>query len=544
MIEIPVDLPSELVPLSWLIGVWEGTGNVEYVVGEETVSRRFGQRVSFSHDGLPYLNYTSYTWLDDDERTPLVAESGYWRLHRTQLEGDPGPAMLPPTSTRPFTTAQSVETLRNSDGGFDLEVALVHQGGVSELYRRPRPGSAHARVRPPREGGLMGVVASSPFAFLPGAVLPEAVSTEAVPSESGTEDVASPVPVPLHYGDPFREQRELEAGRAIVDASDLGIVALAGDDRRQLLHALTSQDLAHLAPGDSAETLVLDPQGRVEYAAHVLDDGVTSWLIVDPGLASSLATFFDRMRFMLRVEVSDRSDDFAVVSSAAEIEGLPVAAPSGVPLTWRDPWSGVVAGGWQYAEGAHPGTDRVWFESIVARDRLAEAAALVSSGSVGVAGSLAAEALRIAAWRPRQSLDADERTIPHELDWIRTAVHLEKGCYRGQETVAKVHNLGRPPRRVVMLHLDGSDSVLPPHGAEISAEKDGEAREVGRVTSSAIHHDLGPIALAVVKRAVPIDAPLSIRVGDTVVAAAQQAIVPPGAGATADVPRLPRLGRG
>lgn len=372
---------------------------------------------------------------------------------------------------------------------------------------------------------------TSPFASLPGAVVPEAADA---PTRL----------VPLHYGDPFREQRELESGRAIVDASDLGIVALVGEDRRRLLHALTSQDLAALVPGESAETLVLDPQGRVEYAARVIDDGETSWLIVDPGLAEPLARFFDRMRFMLRVEVFDRSDEFAVVASTADIEGLPVAAPAGTPLTWRDPWSAVVAGGWQYAEGAHPGVDRTWFESIVRRDQLDEVADLVRSGRAGVAGSLASEALRIAAWRPRQSLDADERTIPHELDWLRTAVHLDKGCYRGQETVAKVHNLGRPPRRVVMLHLDGSDAVLPAHGAGITAEKDGEAREVGHVTSAAIHHDLGPIALAVVKRAVPIDAPLSVRVGDDVVAAAQQAIVPPGAGATADVPRLPRLGRG
>jgi folate-binding protein YgfZ len=375
-------------------------------------------------------------------------------------------------------------------------------------------------------------ISSSPFATLPGAVLPE---------QAG--EVSGPA-VPVHYGDPFREQRELEEGRAVVDASDLGILSLTGDDRRRLLHALTSQDLADIAPGASAETLILDPQGRIEYAARVLDDGHTSWLIVDPGLAEPLAAFFDRMRFMLRVDVAVRSGDLAVVASAGDIAGIPIASPSGVPLVWRDPWSGVVAGGWQYAEGAHPGADRTWFESIVERVRLPEVVELVRSGALAVAGSLAAEALRIAAWRPRQALDADDRTIPHELDWLRTAVHLEKGCYRGQETVAKVHNLGRPPRRVVMLHLDGSDAVLPAHGAEITAVKDGVEREVGRVTSSAIHHDLGPIALAVVKRAVPIDTPLSIRVGDDVVAAAQQAIVPPGAGATADVPRLPRLGRG
>jgi folate-binding protein YgfZ len=371
------------------------------------------------------------------------------------------------------------------------------------------------------------------FSSLPGAVLPEPGG-----------DAIDGVRVPLHYGDPIREQRVLEDGRAIVDASDLGVVSLVGDDRLRLLHSLTSQDLERLAPGESAETLVLDPQGRLEYAARVLDDGATTWLVLDPGFAAPLAAWLDRMRFMLRVEVADRTADMAVVASTRVIEELPVAAPSGVRLDWIDPWAAVVAGGWQYATAEHPGAERSWVESLVERDRLSEVVELVSSGRLVVAGSLAAEALRVAAWRPRQLAEADDRTIPHELDWLRTAVHLEKGCYRGQETVAKVHNLGHPPRRIVMLHLDGSDAVLPAHGSIVTAERDGVEREVGYVTSSVIHHDLGPVALAVIKRAVPSDVVLSIRVDDTVVAAAQQTIVPQGAGATADVPRLPRLGRG
>ncbi|MCL2514380.1 MAG: FABP family protein [Microbacteriaceae bacterium] len=134
MIELPVGLPAELVPLSWLVGVWEGTGVLDYAVGEDHVQREFGQRISFSHDGLPYLNYSSYTWVLDDERTPLVAESGYWRLSRPLTAGDPGPGMLPGRGERPFTDAESVETLRNDAEGFDIEVALVHPDGVSEVY--------------------------------------------------------------------------------------------------------------------------------------------------------------------------------------------------------------------------------------------------------------------------------------------------------------------------------------------------------------------------------------------------------------------------
>lgn len=139
MIDLPTGLPAELVPLSWLLGVWEGTGLVEYEVGDRVERHEFGQRVSFSQDGLPFLNYNSYTWLlgdhgEDRSTTPLVTETGYWRLSRPPTEGDPGPGMLPGTGPRPFSTAASVEALRNAGDGFDVEVSVVHPTSVSELY--------------------------------------------------------------------------------------------------------------------------------------------------------------------------------------------------------------------------------------------------------------------------------------------------------------------------------------------------------------------------------------------------------------------------
>ena len=138
MIELPVGVPAELVPLSWLLGVWEGSGVLDYKIGDESVTHEFGQRVSFSHDGLPHLNYTSYTWLfpddESDDPSPLATETGYWRLARALGEGDVGPGLLPAVGARRYTDAESVETLRNADGGFDLEVSMVHPGGVSELY--------------------------------------------------------------------------------------------------------------------------------------------------------------------------------------------------------------------------------------------------------------------------------------------------------------------------------------------------------------------------------------------------------------------------
>ena len=152
---------------------------------------------------------------------------------------------------------------------------------------------------------------------------------------------------------------------------------------------------------------------------------------------------------------------------------------------------------------------------------------------------MAADALRVAAWRPRWSAEVDERVLPHEVDWIRTAVHLSKGCYRGQETVAKVHNLGHPPRRLVALQLDGSDSVLPSRGSAVYAGAD----VVGAITSSALHFEDGPIALAVVRRSTPVDVDLTVDTDAGRISAAQEVVVPPEAGATANVPRLTRLSR-
>ncbi|HWM33594.1 MAG TPA: glycine cleavage T C-terminal barrel domain-containing protein [Pseudolysinimonas sp.] len=335
-----------------------------------------------------------------------------------------------------------------------------------------------------------------------------------------------------HYGNPLGEQRALARGEAIVELTDRDVLTITGPDRLSWLDSLTSQALAGLAAGESAETLLLDPSGRVEYAIRVLDDGEETWLLLDAGAGAGLHAFLERMRFMLRVEVADRSPGFATIGSlGAEVPA--VASPHGIPLIWHDPWRSVAAGGHQYATGEHPAAGWQYTESLVERSRLGELSGLPA------AGTLALEALRIAAWRPRAATEVDATTIPHELDWLRSAVHLTKGCYRGQETVAKVHNLGHPPRRLVLLHLDGSDGVLPEAGAAVRA---GET-EIGRVTASALHHELGPIALAVVKRSADPAATLTVAVEDGPdIAAAQQLIVPPDAGAEADVPRLPRLG--
>jgi len=302
--------------------------------------------------------------------------------------------------------------------------------------------------------------------------------------------------VAAHYGDPLREQRLLVEGMAAVDLSHRGVLTIAGPDRLTWLHSITTQMLTGLAPRTSAETLVLSPKGHIEHDLHLVDDGETTWVTVEPGTAPALKSWLDSMRFMLRVEISDVTADWAVVGEPVRAE-----TTSSEPLAWSDPWPFLVGDTAAYSAvvdpDQHPGSERPWRELIVPRDQLE---AVI--GDRPMAGMWAAEALRVAAWRPRLGFETDNRTIPHELDWLRTAVHLHKGCYRGQETVARVHNLGRPPRRLVFLHLDGSGHTLPAQGAEV--EVDG--RVVGRVTSVARHHELGPIALAVIKRNTALDA--------------------------------------
>lgn len=359
----------------------------------------------------------------------------------------------------------------------------------------------------------------SAFSTLPGAVS----------GESGVD----------HYGDPLREQRALARGSAVAELADRAVIVLEGPERLSWLNSITSQAVDRLPAGASTELLVLDIQGRVEHAAAVWDDGSATYLIADRDDAEPLATWLLRMRFRAQVEIAVREDLFVVgFEGGGSAEALVAKVLGDDARVWTDPWSHVTVGGWQYAPTTeHPGAERDWREVIVSASE--REAIVAQRGDVTTAGLLAVDALRVAAWRPRWSNERDDRVIPHEVDWLRSAVHLNKGCYRGQETVAKVHNLGHPPRRLVMLHLDGSDSVLPAPGQGVF---DGE-NEVGTVTSAAMHYELGPIALAIVSRRVPADAPLTLPLEDVTISAAQEVIVPADAGATANVPRLTRLSR-
>jgi folate-binding protein YgfZ len=320
----------------------------------------------------------------------------------------------------------------------------------------------------------------------------------AVPGEAPDAGVAA------HYGNPYAEQRALAAGTGMTDRSHRGVVRITGPDRLSWLHSLTTQDLEHLAPGQTAEALILSPQGHIEHHLTLTDDGDALWAHVEPGTAGTLLAFLESMRFMLRVEPADVTDDYAVLTVT---RALPAdSLPEGVSAALR----GAV------------GTDL-----LVARPHLQAAATKFADAGLTLAGMQAYEALRIAARRPRLGLDTDHRTLPHEVGWIESAVHLNKGCYRGQETVARVHNLGHPPRRLVFLHLDGSEDRLPGHGDPVQLED----AVVGFVGSAARHYELGPIGLALIKRTTPVDATLQA----AGLPAAQEVVVPPDAGANVKV---------
>ena len=329
--------------------------------------------------------------------------------------------------------------------------------------------------------------------------------------------------VAAHYGDPAREQRALAEGQVLVDRTNRGVVKVTGPDRLSWLHSLTSQHLERIPPGRTEQALVLSPQGHLEHHLTLTDDGTATWIHVEPHTAKALAGYLDSMRFMLRVTVEDLSGELGVLTLAGPLPaeggvisgtgagGARPALPDGVGGPGGE--SGVAA----VLDGPF-GTDLIAAPGVAAR----------LAAAYPVAGLWAFEAARIAARVPRPGLDTDHKTLPHEVGLIETAVHLSKGCYRGQETVARIHNLGHPPRRLVFLHLDGSEDRLPAHGAPLTLA---DGTQVGFVGSAARHFELGPIGLGLVKRSVDPGATL---LADGI-AAAQEVIVAPDAGGNVKV---------
>ncbi|MFJ4656631.1 YgfZ/GcvT domain-containing protein [Nocardia sp. NPDC088792] len=340
-------------------------------------------------------------------------------------------------------------------------------------------------------GGVSSSVAASPILQVPGAVagLPE------------SPDAA----VAWHYGDPFGEQRAAVQRVAVVDRSHRFVLSITGKERLSWLHTISSQAVADLRDGDSAENLDLDLNGRVLNHFVLTDLDGTVWIDTEAQRGPELLSFLQKMVFWADAKPVDANDHalLSLLGPEAEtlLETLDIAA---LPDTYR---AVALPGGGFLRRMPWPTANS--FDLLVPRDRLGDWWAKLRDAGAAAAGMWAFEALRVADLRPRLGLDTDDRTIPHEVNWIggpaeHGAVHLNKGCYRGQETVARVHNLGKPPRHLVLLHLDGSADDRPAPGDAVTAA----GRAVGVLGTVVDHFEFGPIALALVKRNVPVDTKL------------------------------------
>jgi tRNA-modifying protein YgfZ len=338
----------------------------------------------------------------------------------------------------------------------------------------------------------------------------------AIPTPEGDPDWG----VAWHYGDPHREQRALLSGEAAVDLSHWGVITVTGPDRLTWLHSLTTAHLERLLPGVSTTALILSPHGHVEHEMHIVDDAYSTWIITPPGMADSLTSYLDSMRFMMRVDVANRSQEFGVVwEPIREIDQsyptwLTPAEFAGVGITE----SGSDRGGTAEKYVVQRPDTYVGREVIIPRQEIPERIARYPER----AGTWALHAIRTAAAVPQLGWETDHKTLPHEIGWVGPGVHLAKGCYRGQETVARVHNMGHPPRRLVLLHLDGSEHGLPSHGDPVQTP---EGKVVGFIATPARHYELGPIATAVIKRSTPIDQELHILHEDSVITASQEVVL-------------------
>ncbi len=312
-----------------------------------------------------------------------------------------------------------------------------------------------------------------------------------------------------HHGDPLGEQRAAADGAVLVDRSHRAVIALTGGDRRSWLHSISTQHVSALPDGTVTENLSLDGQGRVEDHWVQTELGDITYLDTEPSRGAPLLAYLRKMVFWADVVVEPA--ELAVVSLLGpRLVDAPVLEALGVASLPAEMTAVALPDGGFLRRMTGPDVE---LDLVVPRYQVPSWRDRLVAAGVRPAGVWAYEARRVTSLRPRLGVDTDERTIPHEVGWIGSAVHLDKGCYRGQETVARVHNLGKPPRMLVLLHLDGSGD-RPATGDPVLAG----GRAVGRLGTVIDHVDEGPIALALLKRGLPVDTELTTG-GESAVAA-------------------------
>jgi folate-binding protein YgfZ len=306
-----------------------------------------------------------------------------------------------------------------------------------------------------------------------------------------------------HYGDPLGEQRAAESEAVVIDRSHRAVLTLTGKDRQTWLHSISTQHVSELPDGATTQNLSLDGQGRVEDHWIQTELGGTTYLDTEPWRGEPLLAYLRKMVFWS--EVTPAGADMAVLSLLGpRLADRAVLDALGLDALPAEPTAVAVPGGGFARRMPAAPAGPIELDLVVPRGEAPGWLDRLTGAGLRPAGVWAYEAHRVAALRPRLGVDTDERTIPHEVGWIGEAVHLDKGCYRGQETVARVHNLGKPPRMLVLLHLDGSVE-RPSTGDAVLAG----GRAVGRLGTVVEHVDLGPVALALLKRGVPADTSLT-----------------------------------
>ena len=307
-----------------------------------------------------------------------------------------------------------------------------------------------------------------------------------------------------HYGDPFGEQRAAKNNSVIIDRSHSNILLITGKDRRYWLNSISSQYVSDLSNSMVTENLILSHHGHIENHWTQTELDKTIYLKTEPWKGTHLLNYLNKMIFWADIRV--RFANMSVLSllgpgiadssvlKAIGIEKLPNKSKalqlSKGGLVWRLPGK------------------NIRLDIIVPRNMSVEYIKKITKTGVRPAGIWTYESIRVESKYPRLNLDADKRTIPHELNWIgiagRGAVHINKGCYKGQETVARVHNLGKSPRMLVILHLAVNANEYPTSGDLIKAKN----YIVGRIGTVVEHFLYGPIALALIKTGIHPDTQL------------------------------------
>ncbi len=310
--------------------------------------------------------------------------------------------------------------------------------------------------------------------------------------------------MPEHFGNPLLEQRKLLTGEAFVERLDQSVILVSGEESKNWLHSLLTQDILNLGTGESAEALLLSPQGHIEHQLKILIEGNDVFIALQSSKVDAFVSWLEKMKFRSKVKIEKTNlKSFGMFGESETV-------------AWRDPFS------IERSTSVSYNPNRAKFNYFEIFSEMAP--------SREPAGLMALRALRVAAGRP-DIVDVDEKSLPHEFDWLLSAVHLSKGCYRGQEAVAKIHNLGHPPRRITLLNLETGDDL-----AAVGDQVFYQDKEVGKVVASALHFELGSIALALVARNTPyLD--LLVEVSGRKVSASQQVLVPADAGKAANLPR-------